>query len=66
MSYNKMESSDATANTIRYGKWKALGRVSTEPSVEAKTGKTGHALYKLNRELVNMLTAAVLSFYSGK
>lgn len=32
-----MESSDATANTIRYGKWKALARGSTEPSVEAET-----------------------------
>ena len=36
VSYNRMESSEATANTIRYGNWNILGRVSTEPSAEER------------------------------
>lgn len=33
VSYKKTESSDATANTIRYGSGNTLGRVWTDPSV---------------------------------
>jgi len=38
VSYRKMESSDATANTMRYGNWNALGRTCADPSVGRRDG----------------------------